>query len=133
MILEIRTLDDLELARHHCHDALFEPSEAVFNKSNKVFLLPFVREMWEKAKPEKSFWIFHRWRIPKTQAILLFHNVIDVSIKFKEPGDWLETIEYKAEEKTIILNGIKGSILRLDINSLSGKLEDQGDEYFDER
>jgi len=131
MILNIRTLDDLEWASDYCHDALFETDKAVYDKTSKMFLLPLVREMWEKAEIAKRKWIFQWWKIPKTQSILLFHNVIDISIKFNQPDDILTGIDYDDENKAILIKGMKGSTFRLDVDVISGKLEDKGDIYHD--
>ena len=130
MVIPIDSLNSLRRVAECCHDATFDTDKIIYDRDTQTVSLVLTREMWEKAKKERTILFWHRWKIPKVESILTFYNVVDADIHISDIQDFIVGIDYNAQENIVTLNCMIGTKLLLKVQGLKGTLEDIGEEYF---
>lgn len=121
-MIQIDSIDSLNLAASYCHDAQFEVDEISYDIERNAFSLYLKREMWERAKRGRFFF---QLKIPKTDSILTFYEVVAVSQKCTEKSEFIEDIGYDTNQNIVSVQCLKGSIFWLKVNFIRGILEDK--------
>ncbi len=131
MKITIDSAEALTRAADYYHDTKFYIRSANYDSEKKRFSVRLDRIEWDEKTMLLNLLLIQVFSAPRTESVLCFEEVSDFELELieehfsdSEPVDFISTIEYHSLERTIEFKCIYGSVIRLFVSRLNGKLED---------
>lgn len=126
MVVRVSTGDphfELALVNDFCHDALFERENVIYDAGGKRLTIRIGREIPGQPTRWKRF--LPSWTSVLVPARLVFHGVVLVQLDIADVEDSIASVDFRAEDNTVVLTCVRGSRITLQVERFDVELLDE--------